>query len=130
IPPTHAKIGVFELSSALLKDIDGYEAHLADARGAEEISSHLKTNVAATEEGFYVGNKPAFPQIGETRIRLEVIPLTNMSVVARQHGNLLDHFESKSGGSIGMLVRGTKSSQEVFGDASFEPAIKAWSARL
>ena len=78
----------------------------------------------------YVGNDPSSPQIGDLKVRFEVVPAeTEVSVVSRQKGNRLEPYLSKTG-TVELLQMGLASADLMFNAAEEELTFETWFIRL
>ena len=81
-------------------------------------------------EGFYLGNDPFQPEVGDTRVSFDVVPEGPISILAQQYSGMLSPYRTKNGGSIFILKRGTLSAEEMFKQAQHDNRIAAWMLRL
>lgn len=128
--PDGIKLGAFLVSEGLMAKLDAYQVLKSDRQVADQISKRLEMKATATEDGFYLGDNPASPKIGDFRVSYEVILPGQMSAVAQQAGNTLMPFATGSGGDIALLSTGTKSAQEMFADAATAAMVTTWLVRL
>lgn len=121
-------VGAFQLSATLVEKIDAYE----DFRlPSNELPSQLAgETVHRTGNSLYVGADPGSPQIGDLKVRFEVVPTgTEVSIVSRQRGNRLEPYLSKTG-TVELLQIGLASADLMFNTAEEELAMETWLLRL
>ncbi len=88
------------------------------------------TNVIPHDGGYYVGDDPANPQIGDMKIHFETVEPATVSVVAQQSNNTLQSYTTQSGGKILLLEYGVVSQGEMFKTALESNTILTWIIRF
>lgn len=102
-------VGAFRLPPStvgridLWQELDAREAALPGIDGIERQGG-----------GFYIGIDPAQPQLGDLRIRFDVVRPTEISLVARQVGSSFEPYRTSNGGTIDLLHVGTRSAEAMF----------------
>lgn len=81
------------------------------------------------DQGYYFGNDPAYPQIGDTRVTFTYVPQQIVSVIARQTGTSLTSFVTSNKRAILLVETGTVSADEMFLHASKQVALMTWLLR-
>lgn len=121
-------LGAFTLPPSLVDSIRNFEPLPvgADTKLLESENDKFKPH----NSGFYVGADPASPNIGDLRIRFEVAPMTDVSVIAKQAGQSFESFQTKVGGTIEMLQVGTHGSAQMIQDAQDSNKVLTWVLRL
>ncbi|MGR0481437.1 MAG: TMEM43 family protein [Candidatus Electronema sp. V4] len=122
-------LGAFSLPPSLVGKISNFESLPVSA------DAPLPENAAGRKvwrhgSGFYLGADPNTPQIGDLRISFQIVPQTEVSVVARQSGSSLEPYQSKAGGSIELLQTGTHSAAAMFESAQQSSQMLTWLLRL
>lgn len=119
-------LGAFTLPPSLAGDINNYEPLpiAAEAPLPESVEGKLH------DSGLYLGNNPASPQIGDLRIRFEVAPSTDASVMARQAGMTFEPFQTKAGNAIEMLETGTHGPGQMIQHAQDSNRVLTWVLRV
>uniref|UniRef100_UPI004056EC4B TMEM43 family protein n=1 Tax=Candidatus Electronema sp. TaxID=2698783 RepID=UPI004056EC4B len=122
-------LGAFSLPPSLVGRISNFEQLPLSAEAP------LPENTAGRKvwrhgSGFYLGEDPNAPQIGDLRISFRIVPPTEVSVVARQSGSSLEAYRSKAGGSIELLQTGTHSAAAMFESAQQSSRMLTWLLRL
>jgi hypothetical protein len=106
-------------------------ADAALPKGASEAASLVGGRKATVRDGILLlGDNPDQPAIGDVRVKLEKVPPTQVSVVARQTGNVLTSYPAKSGNSIYLLQKGIASAPEMFATARAANKLLTWVLRL
>ena len=80
--------------------------------------------------GFYLGEDPNTPQVGDLRISFSVVLPTEVSIVAQQRGSSLEPYRSEAGGSIELLQTGTHTAAAMFKSAQQSSKLLTWLLRL
>ncbi len=120
-------LGAFTLPRRLVERIGGAETLSVDPA---MLPSDLRSRVTGNNGGFYMGDSPDSPQIGDVRITFKVVRPVNVSIVSRQNGNTFEPYQTKVGGSIELLEMGTHSADAMFQSAQQSNKILAWILRL
>jgi hypothetical protein len=120
-------VGAFQLSTSLVKKIDAYEELRLPGSVIEQIGGRT---VHRMGNGLYVGADPSASEIGDLKVRFEVVPTPiEVSVVSRQKGNRLEPYLSKTG-TVELLQVGLASADLMFNKAEEELALETWILRL
>lgn len=80
--------------------------------------------------GYYIGTTPTSPQIGDLKVRFEVVLPADVSIVAKQVGNTLTTYQAKTGGTIELLDMGTQTAEAMFQSAHSANTMMTWILRL
>ncbi len=119
-------LGAFTLPPSLAGEINRFEPLplAADIPLAEPFKGRFH------DSGLYLGSNPASPEIGDLRIRFEVAPFTDVSVMARQVGRTFEAFQTKTGNNIEMLQTGTHGPGQMIQHAQDSNRLLTWVLRL
>ncbi|MDY0340589.1 MAG: TMEM43 family protein [Coriobacteriia bacterium] len=122
-------VGAFTLPRSLVRKIVGYEplALPSDAQTPETLEHRVTMRQA---DGFYVGESPATPQVGDARVAFLVVPLTDVSVVAAQRGTSFVPYQAEAGGTIELLDTGTETAEAMIEAAQSSNEFFSWVLRL
>ena len=121
-------VGAYQLSTSLIEKIDAFENMRLPSEGVP--GQLAGKTVHRTGNSLYVGNDPSSPQIGDLKVRFEVVPAeTEVSVVSRQKGNRLEPYLSKTG-TVELLQMGLASADLMFNAAEEELTFETWFIRL
>jgi hypothetical protein len=123
-----ATLGAFRLPVAMVERVDAFEdlPVPADARPPREV----RRKGQAYNGGFYVGENPEDPQVGDLRISFSVVRPTTISVVAQQDGNTFKPYLTKAGGTLDLLETGTRTAEEMFTAAHEANKFLTWILRV
>ncbi|MBR5626825.1 MAG: TMEM43 family protein [Thermoguttaceae bacterium] len=79
--------------------------------------------------GYYIGNDPAQPAIGDVRISYSVVyPNTDISIISQQSGETFVPYQTKNG-AITLLENGRHSMEEMFATAQNSNKMMGWILR-
>ncbi len=120
-------LGAFTLSLSQVNRISRFEPLSigSDTLSPESLDSRMTRQV----NGFYLGENPASPQIGDVRIQFESVAPTEVSIVAQQNGNGLQPYHSQAGGDIELLQIGVHTAEAMFQKAQSDNTILTWALR-
>ena len=128
---TNVSVGAYEIPEDLLKALTGYQPFTLT-------SEMLKTLPYATQEQveltgnilYFQSSASATPQIGNTRIRYEIITPQMISVVTKQSASTLTPYTTKNGRTISMIQTGDHTAKEMFEGAISNNRTMTWIVRL
>jgi hypothetical protein len=121
------RCGAFTLSPELVGKIGG-----ETPRGVEDGDvDKMRARGFTTRQGdtFYKGN-PASPQIGDVRVRFDVVGAQTVSVVAEQRGSTFETYQAKAGSGILLLETGSVPAEQMFKSAATANTILTWALRV
>jgi len=90
----------------------------------------IKTKLKATESGYYMGDDPQMPKIGDLDITFSVVKPSDITIIAKQVGNTFEPYYAKAGSKIDMLSVGTFSSEYMFQKAFEKNELITWGLRI
>lgn len=123
-------LGAFQLSAALVDQIDNFEPVPPDGSGASRVRIGNRPTSAAGDY-YYVGENPAASVVGDLRVRFEASRPTAVSVVGAQSGAGFGVWTSPRGGEIApRLVVGTLSGEQMFDHLEGENDNLSWGLRF
>ncbi len=122
-------VGAFTLSPGLTRQIDNFSpVHAGAESAAPEMIAGRK--VHASGDGFYLGENPASPVVGDARISHQAAPPGDVSLIAKLRGNTFEAFTAKAGGNIEMLETGNHSPESMFATAQAGNTALTWVLRF
>jgi hypothetical protein len=125
---SHVTLGAFDIPKELLSEMTDYTALNVD-KGVANVQSELP-NAKYHDGGYYIGDNPADPQIGDAIVRFETVNPAVVSIVAQQYNNTFNAYTTQSGGEILLLDYGQKSIGSMFSKARDENAMMTWGLRI
>ena len=79
----------------------------------------------------YLGDNPASPSIGDVRVSFkQTKPSNEVSIVAKLVGYTFERYTAANGKTVGMLVMGTKSAENMYESAHASNAMMTWLLRV
>ncbi|CAK8720970.1 hypothetical protein GCAAIG_10530 [Candidatus Electronema halotolerans] len=122
------RLGAFTLPASLVRKIDEAQPLLISIKLT--LPKELAGRAQRQEGGFYIGDNPALPQIGDLRISFEIVPQQEISVIARQNGSSLTPFPASSGRELFAVKAGLLTARHIFHKAEGEKIGLTWRLRL
>lgn len=125
-----ATVGAFTVSG---EDVSGLGASTDLKLGDDDVAraeEALSRPVRLERGGFYVGNNPAQPRVGDMRIRYSRADLGEASLVGKQSGEWLKPFTASNGREIFLSAAGQSSAAEMFDAAQAENTMITWLIRI
>jgi hypothetical protein len=118
-------LGAFTLSDELVKKIDQSEPV-----SVNKVPDNLAGKAKLLSDGYYLGEDPNSPLIGDVKVRFSVVKPTTVSVIAEQSSGTLIPYQTKAGDKLEMLVTGTQSPEVMFKSAEESNNTLAWVLRV
>lgn len=122
-------VGDYTLPESLVNMIDDYEA-LPVTKGTPVDNITASKPVTVVEEGFYVGNDPETPAIGDLKIHFEEVKPGPVSIIARQTQKTFEPYPVKNLDTIELLQAGTLSADSMFASELQGNMIMTWILRV
>lgn len=114
-------LGAFDLGS-LAGSLNSWEKLPA----TKQLSGRDLQNI---DGGYYYGENPGSPEIGDLRIKFEVVKPTDVSVVAVQSGDTFTAYQGSSGSTIFRLEKGQHTAEQMFEAMESENTMMLWILR-
>ncbi len=121
-------LGAFKLNPIQVGKISGEQDF--SVQGLEAPAQLGGENLTVTATGFYLGNNPGNPQVGDLQIRFKVVKPSNISIVAQQQGNSFSAYQTQAGSDIDLLEMGLMDANAMFSAAQHENDIITWAIRI
>ncbi len=122
-----AQLGAFSLNSRQVQAFSNFERlHV----GAAELTASGIEGLMAHDGLFYRGENPASPQIGDARIRFEIVPARDASIVAAQVGDGFAPFVTSNRNQLEFIRPGVATANEIFEDAIATNRLLTWGLRF
>lgn len=129
------RVGPFSLSKGLVEQINNFQT-----LSLRDFSAfHLDPFLSIDDDYFYHTQNPRRPEVGDVRVRFSFAglsaetspfgPAQTVSVVAKQNGDQLKAFKTKSGDTLEILYLEELSAQEVFEKEHQYNSMKTWGLR-
>ncbi|WP_319521607.1 TMEM43 family protein [uncultured Desulfosarcina sp.] len=124
---TNVTVGAFKLSPALIQEIDNWKPVSMDA--SSPVPAALGSRGMIHGDGYYRGDDPGNPAIGDVRITFKAVYPGPVSLIAAQQGSSFAPYAAKTGGTISLLQTGTHSAVDMFKTAHFHNRLLTWGLR-
>lgn len=121
-------LDAFILSSGLVSKINAYQPLAVNQ--SEGPPLNLGGDGKFYDTGYYIGQDPGSPRIGDIRIKFQHIPPLGVSLIAKQQGNRFVSYRTRAGGEIELLQTGTHTAEAMFERAQFQNTLLTWGIRL
>lgn len=119
-------LGAFTLSSSQIAAISGEEVVRV---AADKAPPTLPANAKADGGGYYIGNDPQSPRVGDIKVSFFRVPETDLTVVAKQTGNSFQPYRAQAGGSVDLQRRGIATADDMFASAEQSNVVLTWILR-
>jgi len=126
-------LGSYTLSNDLVNKINWYSDLNNDGSliSVDNISDeYARQNMVIYGNGFYMGDNPGYPGIGDMKIKFQYVPEGTVSLIAAQTGSTFSSYATKRGGSLLLLRSGYHSADNLFTLAERDNAVVTWLVRL
>ncbi len=120
------KLGGFTLSPSLVDKIRDYSP--LPVKSGSRVRGEPGARVFG--EGFYIGANPARPQVGDIKVRFEVVKPTQVSIIAGQQNDTFSAYRTKAGGNIELLSTGLVSADAMMQQARQNNKVLTWVLRF
>jgi hypothetical protein len=128
---TPVSVGAYEIPQDLLTALSGYQPFTLSAEMLKTLPYATQEQVELTGNMLYFqSSSSAMPQIGNTRIRYEIIIPQALSIIAKQSSSTLIPYVTKNGRTISMIQTGTHTASEMFEGAVSSNRMMTWVLRL
>jgi len=121
-------VGAFTLPARLVARIGSWQPLPAPAPDA--LPAAVQAGATVDGERLYYGTNPASPEVGDHRVRFEIVRPHDVSVAARQTGNTLEPYLARNGNPVELLLDGVHGAEAMFTRAHEENRLVTWLLRL
>jgi len=115
------RLGAYKVAPALLEQLSsfaGLQPRTAPPSGYQLVG-----------EGFYRGQNPADPAVGDIRVGFASVPAQTVSVAAAVAGGTLAPYRDATGYTIALLEAGDVSAAQLFRDEAKSESVLTWILR-
>ncbi len=124
---SNVTVGDFTLPAGLINQIGGGEPVQINEGN---LPAGLQGRARVQGSEVYVGYNSSSPQIGDLKIKLQVVKPQKVSIVAVQQGNSFSAYQPKEGHAIMWLSAGVVPATQMFQQAASAEGTKTWIFRL
>lgn len=121
-------LGAFTLSPSLVGKINNFEAITVSSD--TPLAEAIQDSAILSGGGFYFGTNSASPQVGDVRVKFDVVKPSQVSVIAKQSGNTFARYVTKTTGTIELLQIGIHSADDMIQAAQASNRMTTWLLRL
>lgn len=127
-----ATLGDFRLDDTVLSQMDGAQDLALPPAMLEaiEAAAGQGRTLSLSQNRIYLGENPAAPAIGDTRIGYQLTPAAETSVVARQNGNGFMPWRARTGAEVLLVEDGDVPATDMFQGAQDANTVLAWILRV
>lgn len=128
---SEAQLDGFALDEPVLDKIGGGQAlKLTPAqRSGIEAAYSGSEKLSVTDGGIYLGENPKKPVVGDYRIRYDLVPLGDLSVIGKQSGSSFEPYQTKAGDELLLVESGKVPADKMFANAMSENNLLSWILR-
>lgn len=127
---TEVTVGAYRLSQGLLDQIKDYTTYAPTSEDVDGAPDGPQGAPKLVGTSLYYGPNPSSPQIGDTRVRFELVKPLDVSFVAKQVGESFGPYLTQAGNTIELLETGIHDSNYIFQAALTKNAILTWALRV
>lgn len=121
-------VGAYKLSPSLVRSINTFER--LPVKDDNLTPTGITKKVVRHKDGYYVGDDPSNPQVGDLRITFRVVKPCTVSLVAGQVKDTFEPYATEAGGTIELLQVGTHSAAAMFKAAQDSNKTMTWILRF
>ncbi|QTA77884.1 putative membrane protein [Desulfonema limicola] len=121
-------LGAFELPKSYVNRISGFEPLTVNTISSA-LPESLRDKAQIVQDGYYIGQNPQSPQIGDMKVGYSIVKPVQVSLIAAQKGSSFEPYKMKKG-SIDEFVTGSQTSEQMLGAAQSRNSTMAWILRL
>lgn len=129
-----ARVGAYTLNQVLKGYMDNWQSiELNEAAILETLGADSDQQFKVEDKYLYWavnGPQPSSPEIGDIRMRFQVVLPSDVSLVAKLTGNTFDEYTTSNGEGVQRLYVGKFSAEEVMQKLMTENIIMAWVLRF
>lgn len=127
---SNVKLGGFDLGSDLTSRLSAWKSVDISGENFKMLQGSLKGQLKLHQGGYYWGNNPSDPQIGDLKITFKVIESHDVTVIGQQIGSTFTGYQTDAGDKLLMLSTGVKTSKEMFDAAQAANTMMTWILRF
>ena len=128
VSASEVNLGAFPMSTGLIASMARFQPLPVET--LDDLPRDLRWKARLANGGVYIGRSPASPEVGDMRVKFEVVRPTTVSVVAAQAGGRLASYRTRNGGSIELLSHGAVPADAMFVAAQKANKVTSWIFRL
>ena len=122
--------GGFQLNQSLIAQIQGEAPITLKKEVLRSLPEDMAKEATISNAMIYVGQDSSTPKVGDLKIRFKKVKPAEVTVIAKQRGELLKVYRTKSKFEFCRLEMGEKSIDEVFSKAHKQNEMRTWALRI
>lgn len=128
-------VGLYQLDNILTQKVDWWESLvIPESAIVENLTDAQRDKYLVRNDVLFIGHvgapDPERPEVGDMRITLEMVPPTDVSLLAQLRGNTFGEYRTRNGEAIHDLYVGKLSAADVMHRLEVNNAVLAWVLRL
>ncbi|MCK5877330.1 MAG: TMEM43 family protein [Candidatus Marithrix sp.] len=124
-------LGEFTLSKSIVDQLNNYQYLPIENVEIQKLQDISDIKVSLKFGNYYIGKDPAYnPQIGDLRIRFEVVPSTTISVISKQSDADLIPYQTRIAGRLELFEYGVVDAKVMFEHAKIFNNSFIWFLRF
>jgi hypothetical protein len=124
-----ATLGDWQISSPVLHRIDAKEHWIPAQQELKALPPPLAKSAHLTGDYLYFAQDPSAPEVGDERVRFNIVPIGPISVIARQTGNGLSEYHTSNGRELVLAEAGVVGAETMFQHALTHNRVLTWILR-
>lgn len=125
---TQVNVGAFRLTPQQIARLSGEQDF--NIQGVDIPTELAGQKLTLTGTGFYLGNTPTQPQIGDLQISFKILKPAEVSLIAQQQNNSFTPYQTQAGSAIDLLEMGLFDASALFTLAQRENTFLTWAIRI
>lgn len=127
--PADARLGAFSIDERIISRLGAGETFEAPQSVAARARQRLGDRAQVIQGGIYAGNDPASPRVGDVRVTYTLLPLQEISAIARQTDSNLTPYVTSNKREILLAERGVQDPSIMFKHAQDQNSLITWLLR-
>jgi hypothetical protein len=123
-------LGAFTLPYVVINRMNWYTGYSESLSVDNITDEEIRSTAQLYNSGFYIGQSPSSPQVGDLRVTFSVVKSQTISIVAEQVSDSFSAYPTNTGRSVLLVESGTHSAMEMFQHAQTQATAVAWLLRL
>lgn len=121
-------VNAFTVSNDFVGQINNFNPYQLSQSNYDAMSDSMKSTFKLSGNEYFYGDQ-VNPQIGDLRVSFEIVKPSEVSIVGKQVGNIVQQYYTKTG-NIALLEYGQIEAEEMFDDAKHANVMLTWGLRL
>lgn len=121
-------LGAFKLNAEQISRLSGEQDFSIQEAPTSTLLAGKK--LTATGTGFYVGDNPTNPQIGDLKVSFKIVKPADVSIIAQQQGNSFVAYQTQAGSAVDLVEMGLMDANAMFAIAQSENTMITWAIRI